>query len=239
MPFFCACCWDRPFYDSTFAYTFATPATTTSANATGYRSIYNIINTDDFVTYLPFTGWGFTRYGVTKTASIIYNNLEGEWEKLVHGKGGFDYNASVWTMGKTLEVLEKIATDRNDCYIYTCSCHSSGNSTDITITNYGISESSREKAIEKIPKNALPYCKITRYIGGPVSGWNFDVCQTPEYFMQLLAATMGGELGLVKFATLNIADRYESAKGKISSSRIFGIEEPHYCESYYCIVSNT
>lgn len=34
-------------------------------------------------------------------------------------------------MGKTLEVLEQIATDRNDCYIYTCSCHSGGNSTDI------------------------------------------------------------------------------------------------------------
>ncbi|NLW89046.1 MAG: hypothetical protein GXY43_04905 [Clostridiaceae bacterium] len=172
--------------------------------------------------------------------------LPGYWqcalpEKLVHGKGGFDYNASVWTMGKTLEVLEKIATDRNDCYKYTCDCHGDGSSDIITITNYGISESSREKAIEKIPKNALPYCKITRYIGGPVGGWNFDVCQTPQYFMQILAATMAedNDFGYGQFAGLNIADRYEIAKSNIAKSGLLGLKEPHYCESYYCIVSNT
>lgn len=48
------------------AYTFASPNTTTAenANSTAYSSIYNIMNTEDFVCYIPLAKWGYTKYGI-------------------------------------------------------------------------------------------------------------------------------------------------------------------------------
>ncbi len=47
------------------AYTFASPNTTTSAGAhsDSYKSIYNIINPEDFICYIPLEIWGYSRYG--------------------------------------------------------------------------------------------------------------------------------------------------------------------------------
>ena len=57
-----------------------------------------------------------------------------------------------------------------------------------------------------------------------------------EYFMQILAAYMGKEIGKYRFVVeLNIADRYEDAKGRIISSGIGGLEHPHYTETYYLL----
>ena len=38
---------------TSFAYGFATPRTTTNENASSYKTIFNIVNTDDLVTELP------------------------------------------------------------------------------------------------------------------------------------------------------------------------------------------
>lgn len=57
--------------------------------------------------------------------------------------------------------------------------------------------------------------------------------------MQLLAATMGGELSKIDFATgANIADKYLDVKNKIIYASIPGlniITHPHYTESYYVL----
>lgn len=45
------------------AYTFASPHTTTRANAAQYAGIYNLIREEDFFTYVPLTEWGYRRYG--------------------------------------------------------------------------------------------------------------------------------------------------------------------------------
>lgn len=48
------------------AYTFASPNTTTAENAHSdtYSGIYNIINPEDFVCYIPLERWGYTKYGI-------------------------------------------------------------------------------------------------------------------------------------------------------------------------------
>lgn len=215
-----------------YTYTFAAPNTTTASNAATYKSIFNIVNTDDFVPYLPMTQWGFTRYGRSASVSIA-KNYEKEWEALV---SKFDYNPDTFGMMDTVNNIAAVATDRSDCYRYTCKDHGDGSNDTITIINRGMSESSREKAIAKIPVNALPYCKITRYNGGLVSGWDFEVCQTPSYFMQLLAAQMSGEINAYRFAVeLNIAKRYEKAKSSIIASAIGGLAHPHWQETYYLL----
>lgn len=219
--------------EKAFTYTFASPNTTTdNYHALSYESIFNIVNKDDFVPYLPMNGWGFVRYGRTASCSIA-ENYEREWEKLTKI---LDYNPNTIGMNKDLLAITSIASDRNECYEYTCTCHGDGSNDTITITNYGISKKSREGAINKIPSNALSYCIITRYDGGLISGWNFDCCQTPEYFMQILAAIMAKEISPYRFAVeLNIADRYEGAKTAMIFVSISGVEHPHYTESYYLL----
>lgn len=220
-----------------FTYTFATPNTTLADNANTYSSIFNIVNSDDFVPCLPMEDWGYTRYGKTASSSIA-SNYETVWENLT---GIWDYNPDTFGMQNTVSALASIITGdpEVDCYAYTCKDHGDGSSDNITITNYGTSRDSREEAIAKIPDNALPYCKITRYEGWLFVGWNFDVCQTPAYFMQILAAKMAGSIGNYRFVVeLNIADRYESAKTAIIRSAIGGLEHPHFTESYYVLAKN-
>ena len=53
--------------DKVYAYTFASPNTTTALNANIelYRGIFNFVNPDDFISYVPLSNWGFTKYGTT------------------------------------------------------------------------------------------------------------------------------------------------------------------------------
>lgn len=220
-----------------FTYTFAAPNTTLASNASSYRSIFNIVNADDFVPCLPMATWGYTRYGRTASSSIA-SNYEKAWEKLT---GIWDYNPDTFGMQDTVSELGKILSGdaRVECYKYTCDDHGDGSNDTITIRNNGISKDSREEAIGKIPSNALPYCKITRHDGGWFGGWDFEVCQLPAYFMQILAAKMAGKIGNYRFVVeLNIADRYESAKSAIIGSAIGGLEHPHYTESYYVLADH-
>lgn len=239
--------------NTVFAYTFAAPNTTTSDNYENekYNSIFNIINQDDFVPRLPMDEWHFNKYGCTKTPISIADDYEKEWENLTCI---FDYDPDTIGLEKTITKIAEVGKDshdiydRNNCYIFTCDCHGDGSFDDeTTITNYGISKKSREEAKSKIPDNALPYCIIE---DTGIIRYNFTVCQTPEYFMQILAAQMAGELttgngkGLLDenftfLCSLNIADRYESAKKAIVKSSIGGLKHPHYVESYYVLAKHT
>lgn len=223
-----------------FTITFAAPNTTLATNAASYKTIFNVINEDDFVPCLPMEAWGYTVYGRSTTTLSIRESFEKEWESTT---GISNYNSDANNMDKCVAAIAAIMPDGSDPRVegfrYTCSCHGDGSDDTITITNKGMSESSREGAIAKIPECALDCCIITRYDGGLVSGWNFDVCQTPAYLMQLLAAYMGGAISEYRFAVeLNIADRYENAKTAIIAAGLSGIAHPHYFESYYVLANN-
>ena len=223
--------------ETAFTYTFAAPNCTLSEDAGSYRTIFNLINQDDFVPYLPMEYWGYTTYGRATTTASIKDSYESEWEKLT---GIFDYNPDSNGMDDCVRDIGLIMPEGSDprveAYRYTCACHGDGSNDTITIKNGGMSEDSREKAIAKIPECALPYCIITRYDGGWLGGWDFECCQTPSYLMQLLAAFMGGKIDAYRFAVeLAIGKRYEGAKNAIISAGISGIEHPHYPECYYVL----
>lgn len=57
-------------YKNVYAYTFATPNVTTKKNVNDakYNNIFNIVNSEDFVTYAPIPQWGFNKYGKTFVA---------------------------------------------------------------------------------------------------------------------------------------------------------------------------
>ena len=56
---------DREQFSSISAYNFACPNTTTDSESksTQYQSIYNIINPEDFICYIPLSAWNYSRYG--------------------------------------------------------------------------------------------------------------------------------------------------------------------------------
>jgi hypothetical protein len=241
-----------------FTYTFATPNVTTSGSAGSYQSVFNIINSDDFVPEVAPAAWGFTKYGRTHCESIAakYEDTRiinaggfsiGTWEHLV----GYDYNP-YGGLPSLISALSAITGSRDGLYKFTCSCHGDGSSDNITVRNYGMSQSSRESAIAKIPLRAQEYAKITRYNGWAIIGWDFEVCQSPAYFTQLIASTMGNEISAYRFAIeLDIAARYENAKSELKKAvgvvgGIFplggftnfgGLVHPHYPESYYLLAT--
>lgn len=58
---------DRNNFKNISAYTFACPNTTMAdlTHDSKYSSIFNIINPQDFICYIPLPQWGYSRYGVT------------------------------------------------------------------------------------------------------------------------------------------------------------------------------
>ena len=66
-----------------YAYTFATPNTTTDKNAKDgrYSGIFNFVNPEDFIAHIPLKDWGFTKYGTT-IAFPTNNGSEAYNEKL-------------------------------------------------------------------------------------------------------------------------------------------------------------
>ncbi|MGM9681344.1 MAG: hypothetical protein ACI3XR_07560 [Eubacteriales bacterium] len=74
---------------SVYAYTFAAPNTTeaSTANATKYDCIFNIVNKDDFIPYFP--KWDFTKYGRTAKVSVE-DNYKNEWKAYT----GMTYNCA-------------------------------------------------------------------------------------------------------------------------------------------------
>ena len=89
-----------------YAYTFATPATTTdvSANNSRYNSIFNFVNTSDVVTYVPLKQWGFKLFGITKEVSVEDSSLEEEWCAATGRTGYNALNKSIITLA-----LERLA----------------------------------------------------------------------------------------------------------------------------------
>lgn len=108
---------------NTVAYTMATPNTTLEEDAESkYDTIFNIVNEDDIVPYLPLEAWGYKKYGKTYVVSVedSYENhwgtaQEGTWEAMF---GGDDYNAN-GKLNDTLREFKKIADNREELYVYT------------------------------------------------------------------------------------------------------------------------
>lgn len=233
-----------------FAYTFATPNTTTdlNANASRYDSIFNYVNENDFVTYVPMSQWGFRRYGLSTFNTTISGDMEKQWEAFTGKK---DYNPM---SQKTLNTLvskfaECSSNGWNSCHLYTCDCH--GNKTDNSIIEKGVDLFVYEDKIST-QRPAL-YCKAEMY-----ERWygmkQYKLCQTPAYFMQVLAEVMaqdqwyldvfgGIELGCLEAAVeiigfYSLADKYESARNWVITAYASGIQHQHYTESYYIIDQN-
>lgn len=182
----------------TFVYTFATPNTTTADKDVrqSYKSIFNIVNKDDLVTYLPLDKWSFNKYGRTYSASITkcYENkfLNREWYtwEYLFDKD-YNYNEN---LSNTLKALRKIANNRNELYDYT-----NDRNTIYTYKDsyYNNGELEVQNRIDKYGERLARFCQVSAVSKGfyPVNGtyeperevFEIEVKQTPAFLMMVLA----------------------------------------------------
>ena len=215
-----------------YTYTFAAPNTTLNqdSGSHNYPGIFNLVNSDDFVPYLPAEAWGYSRYGSTLWNSIKDGGYELDWEIMT---GCFDYNPDYGledTIDKISAILPAGQDPRIGCYKYTCKDHGDGSIDKITVKW-------KKADLEIIPENAKPFCVYEE-----TDSKKGTLCQEPAYLMQLMAAVSAktkGSISGYRFAVdLDIADRYEDAKGaivKTSNNWTGGIKDPHAVESYYIL----
>lgn len=75
----------NPNYKS-FAYCYATPAVSQEINYTKYKTIYNLINENDLIPYVPAASWGFHPLGTTIMGDIWKEEYQKEWQDHVNHK---------------------------------------------------------------------------------------------------------------------------------------------------------
>ena len=229
----------------TFAYTFAAPNTTTASNASSYKNIFNIINEDDIIPYLPLSAWGFKNYGVTKSISVKEYYGTGLLETAKEGSFkwfiGESYNDDGGRQ-RTIDCFAALATCREDLYkidttdagkVYYRGNFSSGYSQKDATAKYN--ELTTAFAEQKLSK----FCtvKILDYNG--IWKYQVEVNYCPAFFMQMLSNMTTGVGPMLGH---DITGKYNDAKLSFIASSgkvvIGGMEHPHMQPTYYLIAKN-
>lgn len=224
----------------TYGYTFATPNSTTSANADNYKTIFNIINVDDIIPYLPISEWNFKNYGITKSISVNenYENhwfaaQEGTWEWLI----GVDYNDDGGT-SRTLKSFGKIASCREDLYKLDSSDDGKVWENNVGHITYAGAEEEMNELKETLEKEKLlKFCNV--YVVGAGISYHVEINYSPAYLMQTLCnmtTVTGPMLGH------DVKGKYASAKASFVASSgklvVGGMTHPHMQPTYYLIARN-
>lgn len=225
-----------------YTYTFAAPYTTTDSNAENYKTIMNVMNTDDLIAHLPLKGWGFKKYGKMYTISVedSYENKlgtaeEGTFEWLL----GYDYNNDGGT-SRTINSFLKIASSRED--LYKIDTSSDGK---VNIGNrYHTTQAGADTRCTEV-KNLLENVKLLRFCKVYVTGGIIkyvEVNYSPAYLMQNLANMASGTGPLTGYDTNGV---YATAKASFVASSGFipggfigGMTHPHMQPTYYLIAYN-
>ena len=232
--------------ETTFVYTFASPGTTTKDETvtSQYRSIFNVINSDDLIPCLPLSeGWGFRRYGQDRSISVgdKYEDSTprydrpGTFEALLND----DYNnVAKWRLNFLLDEFGKVAANREELYVYTYD--------ENTVQNWGkgCSESEAQQKVESVKAAMDPamqqFCEFEILsIDGKI---HVQCYQTPAYFMQVLALIASKASNKAEAAQAvyknSVAGKYEWVRTEFVVIGMGGIEHPHWTETYYLIASN-
>ena len=224
---------------SVFAYTFASPGTTTYANATAdrYKSIFNIINEDDLVPQLPLSSWGFTRYGQVVSGSIE-NSYASAWDELT----GKTYAHAETAQTQVLTKLSAVSNDRNACYVYP----SYSSSSVIRSTESYYNSYQAHAAATTFTAQYPAVCDDTYRIMHDGSGitYHYYVEYQPAMLLMLMANAMiqPNWFYQAPFAAYSLPTYLDTPRDKLVayslSNSCNAIKYPHYLESYYILTTN-
>ena len=225
----------------TFAYTFAAPNNTTATNTASYKNIFNIVNSDDIITYLPLAEWGFTKYGVIKTVSVKEYYGSGKKEGSFKWFVGEGYNDD-GGMQRTIDCFAALATCREDLYrldssddgkfYYRGNLASGYSEKDATAKFNELTTAFAEQKLSK-------FCTVKILDYGGIWKYQVEVNYCPAFFMQMLSNMTTGVGPLLGH---DISGKYNDAKLSFIASSgkvvIGGMEHPHMQPTYYLIARN-
>ena len=232
-----------------FTYTLATPNTTTDTNVESYKTIFNIVNTDDMVPYMPLQKWGFEKYGTTKSISVnkkyesmirVIDAPEGTFEWFIKE----DYNNN-GIKDYTLGLLEYVADNRDELYIFDKTTEGRA-----TTGDFGDITKAREEL--KILKKELEEEKLLRFskfdivkVHGSLT-WHYavEVRYCPAFLTQTIAnmaSKKGRKLGRElsgKYEDAKWSFIFSSGEEQLNIMHIGGMYHPHMPLTYYLIAQN-
>lgn len=226
-----------------YTYTFASPFTTTDNEAENYQTIFNVMNKDDIITYLPLESWGFKKYGIMKTISVEesyedsnpFGDKKGTFEWLI----GEDYNNDGGTK-RTIECFNAIADSREELYEFDLSSDGKVNiGNKYHVTNGGAKE--RKTEVEEM----LDEVKLLRFTNVSIEKtgvYYVEVNYCPAYLMQNIA-NMASHTG--PNTGYDTKGKYREAKvsfiassGRTGVKKLGGMAHPHMQPTYYLIACN-
>lgn len=227
--------------NTVFAYTFATPNTTTAsetvAQSAKYSCIFNIINKEDFVPRLPLNEkWGFRRYGKDKEKSIA-ENYKINWKKVT----GQDYKSNYTAVSNAVTELATVANNRNECYQErSVSKLPLGYHEGWYGSSYERDNALNEQTNRYTTNMARTYRSESLRETTRLNPYGFKIHQKPVFFMQAMAAVEAQNgMSNATFTLINVAPYLENAKMKISILALNGsFKHPHWNESYYVLACN-
>lgn len=226
-----------------YDYTFASPNTTTASDRGNYLGIYNLVNVDDFVPYLPM--WGFGHYG--KTAEMDMAGYKDEWATYT---GISKYNAADFWLTYTLGSLKSIATKRSDLYkisskyVYWEKCGKK-TSAEAKILMNSFLASLPENFTNSSISDTIYTSKVVSYEGTDTDtykiNYGYQIQECPAYFMQVLACLLGKEVKASKLVFGNsckFSDKFVSNIFFLTCGKVGGINHPHYTETYHILTEH-
>ncbi len=220
---------DDPAYDS-YVYTLASPNTTTSASYDQYDTIFNVVNKDDLITYLPASAWNFEKYGETLTVSAglyedrnPFSNADGTFKALF----GVDYNANS-NYPDTVDKFSKIADSRESYYA-------------LDTTSDGVVMQSESQYKRILEGNMIKYCLYTEIKNDSSSSIMYRITYAPAYAGQNIAAlaSASGLKNQLGWLALRLNGVYAEARLSFVYTAIAGITHPHMAPTYYLIANKT
>lgn len=248
---------DNSNYDS-YVYTMACPYTTTSSNTSTYKTIFNIVNKDDIVPYLPLYEWGFRRYGNTLSISIEENYEDNK--PFMYDVGTFEYmfNRDYNSNGRMNNVIEAFLNmvsgenAREDLYVLDTI---SGDGVVLEGTLH-VSDSAYTDQVNLLRDlNMDKYCTIEK-IPVLLGSYTIKITYCPAYVMQSIAnIASSGDIeetygyGTMDLIGIDLKGKYREARWQFilgsgemplcGDLQVGGMEHPHMPVSYYLICNNT
>lgn len=213
-----------------YAYTFGASRTTVSTNYADYGFIFNIVNNDDLVTYLPMKQWGFNSYG--KTAGIsVSEKLLSQWTETT-GLKKYICKSNISSM---VDSIASCATDRKSCYAYR-----EDGKVRIGLKNEAQGAEYTTSLKNSFAAASIPYCSFetVKSSESPEYPYVLEIDMQPAFLMHNIAAVLSGKLSVLTFLTLPVSDYLVPTHSAVISAYMGGIVHPHTPETYYVITNS-
>ena len=210
-----------------FTYAFAGSGVTMSPTARQYQTIFNIINTDDMTTMLPFPEWGATRLGTDLSAGVAAYGQE--IFRRMTGSGYTYYADAALILLAHEELVPGFITSRESLYLFHDSIYFS--SEDFLLRDSA--EAEKRRLEEMLRPEIRQFLRFYIYEGDENEGYRVVIYYTAAAVMQSMGYVLAGGNPDNLIVPDQLAELFYNF---ISAYTLGGLEHPHSVTAYYIVV---